>query len=163
MEQNAAFPQRLQTLREKQRLSRRTLAELCGLSKNMISLYERGEKAPSVDALIKLADYFGVSIDFLLGKRFVKGVFSKQSHSSPWKQHITGFPRGIFRKFHNLYLSANPSIYGYVISLPFIFAYSAKLLRAFAKPTISDSFNVQITDSHSLIHFFVCFICSSEI
>ena len=95
--------------------------------------------------------------------RFVKGVFSKQSHSSPWKQHITGFPRGIFRKIHNLYLSANPSIYGYVISLPFIFAYSAKLLRAFAKPTISDSFNVQITDSHSLIHFFVCFICSSEI
>ena len=102
-------------------------------------------------------------IYFSFGKRFVKGVFSKQSHSSPWKQHITGFPRGIFRKFHNLYLSANPSIYGYVISLPVIFAYSAKLLRAFAKPTISDSFNVQITDSHSLIHFFVCFICSSEI
>lgn len=69
MEQNAAFPQRLQTLREKQRLSRRTLAELCGLSKNMISLYERGEKEPSVDALIKLADYFGVSIDFLLGRK----------------------------------------------------------------------------------------------
>ena len=35
----------------------------------MISLYERGEKAPSVDALIKLADYFGVSIDFLLGRK----------------------------------------------------------------------------------------------
>lgn len=105
----------------------------------------------------------GKITDTYIGKRFVKGVFSKQSHSSPWKQHITGFPRGIFRKFHNLYLSANPSIYGYVISLPFIFAYSAKLLRAFAKPTISDSFNVQITDSHSLIHFFVCFICSSEI
>lgn len=69
MEQNVAFPQRLQTLREKRRLSRRTLAELCGLSKNMISLYERGEKAPSVDALIKLADYFGVSIDFLLGRK----------------------------------------------------------------------------------------------
>ena len=105
----------------------------------------------------------GVLPSTYTGKRFVKGVFSKQSHSSPWKQHITGFPRGIFRKFHNLYLSANPSIYGYVISLPFIFAYSAKLLRAFAKPTISDSFNVQITDSHSLIHFFVRFICSSEI
>lgn len=106
---------------------------------------------------------YGITTQFVVGKRFVKGVFSKQSHSSPWKQHITGFPRGIFRKFHNLYLSANPSIYGYVISLPFIFAYSAKLLRAFAKPTISDSFNVQITDSHSLIHFFVRFICSSEI
>ena len=45
MEQNISFPQRLQALREKRRLSRRTLAELCGLSKNMISLYERGDKA----------------------------------------------------------------------------------------------------------------------
>lgn len=69
MEQNAAFPQRLQTLREKRRLSRRTLSELCGLSKNMISLYERGEKAPSVDALINLADFFGVSTDYLLGRK----------------------------------------------------------------------------------------------
>lgn len=69
MEQNAAFPQRIQTLREKRRLSRRTLAELCGLSKNMISLYERGEKAPSVDALINLADFFGVSTDYLLGRK----------------------------------------------------------------------------------------------
>ena len=69
MEQNAEFPQRLQTLREKRRLSRRTLAELCGLSKNMISLYERGEKAPSVDALINLADFFGVSTDYLLGRK----------------------------------------------------------------------------------------------
>lgn len=69
MEQNIAVPQRLQALREKKRLSRRALAELCGLSKNMISLYERGEKAPSVDALISLADYFGVSTDYLLGRK----------------------------------------------------------------------------------------------
>ena len=69
MEQNIAFPQRLQALREKKRLSRRALAELCGFSKNMISLYERGEKAPSVDALISLADYFGVSTDYLLGRK----------------------------------------------------------------------------------------------
>ena len=71
MEQKIAFPQRLQTLREKRNLSRRTLAELCGLSKNMISLYERGEKAPSVEALVNLADFFGVSTDSLRGsKRF---------------------------------------------------------------------------------------------
>lgn len=63
------FPRRLQTLREKRRLSRRTLAELCGLSGNMIGMYERGEKAPSVDALVHLADYFGVSTDYLLGRK----------------------------------------------------------------------------------------------
>lgn len=69
MEYQNAFPEKLRALREQRRLSRRTLAELCGLSKNMISLYERGEKAPSVDALISLADYFEVSTDDLLGRK----------------------------------------------------------------------------------------------
>lgn len=69
MVQENGFPRRLQMLREKRRLSRRTLAELCGLSGNMIGMYERGEKAPSVDALVRLADYFGVSTDYLLGRK----------------------------------------------------------------------------------------------
>lgn len=69
MEQKGLFPKRLQALREKRNLSRRTLAELCGLSKNMISLYERGEKAPSIEALVSLADYFEVSTDYLLGRK----------------------------------------------------------------------------------------------
>ena len=69
MEYQKVFPKKLQVLREKRRLSRRTLAELCGLSGNMIGMYERGEKAPSVDALVRLADYFGVSTDYLLGRK----------------------------------------------------------------------------------------------
>ena len=68
MVQENGFPRRLQMLREKRRLSRHTLSELCGLSRNVIGMYERGEKAPSVDALVSLADYFGVSVDYLLGR-----------------------------------------------------------------------------------------------
>ena len=63
------FPERLRGLREHRRMSRLVLAELCGLSKNMIALYERGEKAPSVDALVRIADFFGVSVDYLLGRK----------------------------------------------------------------------------------------------
>lgn len=69
MTQRNGFPQRLQALREKQRLSRHALAELCGLSRNVIGMYERGEKVPSVGALVRLADYFGVSVDDLLGRK----------------------------------------------------------------------------------------------
>lgn len=68
MEQRELFSRRLQALRERRRLSRRTLAELCGLSKNMVSLYERGEREPSVEALVSLADFFEVSTDYLLGR-----------------------------------------------------------------------------------------------
>ena len=52
------FPQRLQKLRERRRMSRKALGELCGLSKNIIGQYERGEKEPAVGTLIELADYF---------------------------------------------------------------------------------------------------------
>lgn len=51
MEYQNVFPKKLQALREQRRLSRRTLAELCGLSGNMVGLYERGEKEPSVSLL----------------------------------------------------------------------------------------------------------------
>lgn len=64
-----AFPQRLQKLRERRRLNRKALGELCGLSKNIIGQYERGEKEPSVATLIELADYFEVSADYLLGRQ----------------------------------------------------------------------------------------------
>lgn len=63
------FPQRLRKLRERRHLSRKTLGELCGLSKNMIGMYESGEKEPSVGTLIALADYFEIPIDYLIGRQ----------------------------------------------------------------------------------------------
>lgn len=62
------FPQRLRSLREHRRMNRKALGELCGLSKNMIGKYERGEREPSIAALIEIADFFEVPIDFLLGR-----------------------------------------------------------------------------------------------
>lgn len=62
------FPKRLRRLREKKRISRVVLSELCGLSKNAVARYERGERQPTTEALCALADYFGVSTDYLLGR-----------------------------------------------------------------------------------------------
>lgn len=63
-----AFSRRLQELREAKNLDRKTLAELCGLSKDLVGQYERGERQPSAKSLIALADYFDVSVDYLLGR-----------------------------------------------------------------------------------------------
>lgn len=63
------FPHRLQKLRERRRMSRKALGELCGLSKDMVGQYERGEREPSVGTLIELADYFEVPVDYLLGRQ----------------------------------------------------------------------------------------------
>jgi len=62
------FPERLQKLRERCCMNRQALGELCGLSKTIISQYEKGNKMPSVETLENLANFFGVTTDYLLGR-----------------------------------------------------------------------------------------------
>lgn len=66
--QDMIFPRRLRILRERKRVSRRVLSELCGLSKNMIARYERGERIPSLADAAVLADFFDVTLDDLWGR-----------------------------------------------------------------------------------------------
>ena len=62
------FPERFQSLRERRRISRRVLSELCGLNSDAIRRYERGEVEPTLHSLIAISEYFEVSVDFLIGK-----------------------------------------------------------------------------------------------
>jgi len=59
---------RLKELREKRRISQVTLAMELNLSQNSISRYETGEREADYATLIAIADYFGVSVDYLLGR-----------------------------------------------------------------------------------------------
>lgn len=61
------FRRRLQRLREKKRISRRVLSELCGLNSDAVRRYERGEREPRLSALIALAEFFDVTVDYLVG------------------------------------------------------------------------------------------------
>ena len=69
---NDVFRARLCRLRERQHKSRRTVSELCGLPPDAVRRYERGEADPSMDSLVRLADYFGVTIDYLVGRDYKK-------------------------------------------------------------------------------------------
>jgi transcriptional regulator with XRE-family HTH domain len=53
---------RVKELREQRRLSLRSLAEICDVSHNTVSLIERGVSSPSIDTLQRLASGLGVSI-----------------------------------------------------------------------------------------------------
>ena len=61
------FPDRLRRLRERNRLKRCVLSELCGLNHNAIRRYECGESVPSIKAIVSIAEYFDVSVDYLIG------------------------------------------------------------------------------------------------
>ena len=57
---------RLAQLRKERRISQLKLAMDLHINQNSISRYERGEREADYATLIKIADYFQVSIDYLL-------------------------------------------------------------------------------------------------
>lgn len=63
---------RLKYLREEQGLSQAEFANKIGLSQQSISLYEKEDRKPSQEVLECLADFFNVSIDYLLGKSNIR-------------------------------------------------------------------------------------------
>lgn len=59
---------RLKELRKSRKISQVKLAMDLNMNQNTISRYETGEREPGVTELILLADYFDVSIDYLVGR-----------------------------------------------------------------------------------------------
>lgn len=59
---------RLKHLRLQKGLTQEQLAEIIGISRSALSMYETDQREPDLGTLIKLADYFSVTTDFLLGR-----------------------------------------------------------------------------------------------
>ena len=57
---------RIKELRKRRNITQLKLAMDLHTTQNTISRYEKGEREPNIDELVKLADYFGVSLDYLL-------------------------------------------------------------------------------------------------
>ena len=58
---------RLKDIREDHDLTQREVAEYLHIRQNTYSQYENGQRGLPVETLIKLARYFGVSVDYILG------------------------------------------------------------------------------------------------
>ncbi len=59
---------RLKYLRQKRGISQLKLAMDLNMNQNSISRYENGQREADYETLIKFADYFNVSIDYLLNR-----------------------------------------------------------------------------------------------
>lgn len=62
------FVERLKELRIECGLSQTALAQEVGLSRSAIGYYESGLRVPSAEVIIKLARFFNVTTDYLLGE-----------------------------------------------------------------------------------------------
>lgn len=58
---------RLKDMREDRDIKQKDLAEYLNISQNTYSYYENGHRQIPLEVLAKLADYYGVSVDYLLG------------------------------------------------------------------------------------------------
>lgn len=63
------FDEKLKELRTSRGVLQKDLADYIGVSRAMISQYETGDKQPSRDTVQKIAEYFGVTVDYLLGNK----------------------------------------------------------------------------------------------
>lgn len=64
------FSERLKQLRLNCAFKQKELAALIGVSVRTFQDYEHGNTEPNIERLIKLADIFQVSIDYLVGREF---------------------------------------------------------------------------------------------
>ncbi len=66
-------PIRLKELRRIHGMRQQDLAEELNISQQSVSRYENGKHYPDIPALIEIADYFDVPLDYLVGRKWPKG------------------------------------------------------------------------------------------
>ena len=64
-----SFEERLKRLREKTNTSQKETAAALGITTRQYQRFESGEQRPGYDNLIRIADHFHVSLDWLTGRK----------------------------------------------------------------------------------------------
>lgn len=80
-------------------LSQSEFAKQIQLSKSAVNMYERGDREPSFEVLERIADYFNVDLDYLLGKTSCE---IRERVSSPPHFEISSSEQSIIIKFRKL-------------------------------------------------------------
>lgn len=68
MDYKTTFSNNLLRLRKENKLSLRKLGGILGITNQAVSLLEQGKNSPKFSVLTTIADYFEVSIDYLIGR-----------------------------------------------------------------------------------------------
>ena len=72
IERIEAFSRTLSLLRQERKISQRKAAGELGVSQALLSHYENGVREPGLSFVVRAADYYGVSADFLLGRTMAR-------------------------------------------------------------------------------------------
>ena len=75
--------QKLKNMRKQSGKTQEDMSKYLDVARNTYSRYETGEREPDFETLIKLADYFDVSIDYLLGRTDNSTLIDKITKKAP--------------------------------------------------------------------------------
>ena len=75
-------------LRRDRDLKQKEVAEYLNVSQNTYSQYENGIISLTAEILVKLARFYGTSVDYLLGETNIKEPYPKGQQEKPVKQNI---------------------------------------------------------------------------
>lgn len=89
----------LKYIREKNGLTKRELCEKTGISERAYLTYEFGEREPKISVIEKLADFYGVTTDYLLGREPAPDPFADLNLSKESEEDVI-----------NKYMSLPPNI-----------------------------------------------------
>ena len=82
------FAQRVKQLRKNKHLTGKQLGNILGITKTGISYWENGRSVPDNEMLLKLADFFDVSIDYLLGKTDIETKIDKSTYYGDYDEVV---------------------------------------------------------------------------
>ena len=72
------FPgERIKELREEKGLTKSFLCHQIHVSRSSMTEYEKGVTQPSMPVLLQMADFFDVSLDYLMGRTTIRSTFQK--------------------------------------------------------------------------------------
>lgn len=79
------FGSRLRELRNERNMTQEDLAKILKVSRATVGRYETDERFPDKEILQKLADYFDVSIDYLLCRTDIRNAFIPDEYQKQYK------------------------------------------------------------------------------
>lgn len=117
------FAQRLKELREENNLTQSEVAKKCNLSCQCISSLEMGTRNPTGSTIVTLADFFGVSTDYLLNRTDDLGTPLSPGNAPP----LTMEDRELLALFHRLGEQRKEDVFLYMRALAGADPYTASL------------------------------------
>lgn len=83
-----ALGKRIKLLREQKELSQLEFSKLLNISNSTLSQYEAGNRMPSDEMKKKIAEYFDVSLDYLMGFSDIRNPYSEKNIEEEYKDEI---------------------------------------------------------------------------